>query len=180
MKQKSRGGDGAQVSLPCPGHQWRSSASAGARPRPGGFKQSSRPPASPSPARAPSSASTSPGPAHGQAPGEPRALAAEAERAGWAPRKRGERGRPKGPERGRAGRGGTRRGRAGLRSLQPPLGSRAAGGGTRDPARRRRARRGPLKIPGAPPPEQPRPPPRGPAPRRRLVPAPERRGGRPR
>lgn len=57
---------------------------------------------------------------------------------------------------GRAGRDAE--GRAGLRSLQPPLRSRAAGGGIRDPARRRRARRGPRTISGAPPPEQLRPP----------------------
>lgn len=60
-------------------------------------------------------------------------------------------------------------GLAGLSSLQPPLGSGVTGCWTRDPARRRRARRGAGTIPGAPPPEQPQPPAPSPRPPRRLA-----------
>lgn len=160
-----------------PGHH--SPLSPGARVGPRDFKRVSRvlgsaPP--PGPSRVPTSLRPV------QPPRSPGALAAWAGRAGSAPRKRGERGGRRGRRgAGRAGRDAE--GRAGLCWLQPPLGSRAAGGGTRDPARRLRARRWPRTILGAPPPEQPgrQPPPPLPAasePRRRAARADPGRGER--
>lgn len=155
------------MSLLGPGHQPLARKSCAALPVPGPAPaRGAFDTAPPGPARAPSSAPTSPA----RRTGGPQASPAPPPRSPWraGPAERGPRTRRRGREgglgspeegkgraaegagEGRAGRGGTRRGRAGLRSLQPPHGSRGAGGRTRDPARRRRARRGPRTNPRAP------------------------------
>lgn len=148
--------------------------SRGPEPAPGpGFERLAPPqgsPPPPGPPREPPSVSRSPSPArpggggapapaHRRAQGEPRASTPLSPAPGAAHRRPGREGGLGSPEEGRgraaagagegrAGLGGTRRGRAGLSSPLPPLQSGAAGGGTRDRARRRRARRGPRTIRG--------------------------------